>query len=103
MTIDHALAYLAVFAVALAGSLAATPVARRLAHRWGVLDQPSHRKVHLNPTPLLGGLAIYAAFWLAVLLVSRFEVAAPEATEAPYSTSTACRWGRPSLTNRWLV
>jgi UDP-GlcNAc:undecaprenyl-phosphate GlcNAc-1-phosphate transferase len=78
MTFDHALAYLAVFAVALAASLAATPVARRLAHRWGVLDQPSHRKVHLNPTPLLGGLAVYAAFWLTVLVVTRFEVAAPE-------------------------
>jgi UDP-GlcNAc:undecaprenyl-phosphate GlcNAc-1-phosphate transferase len=32
----------------------------------------------LHPTPLLGGLAVYAAFWLAVLMISRFEVAAPE-------------------------
>src|SRR3954447_21344240 len=78
MTADHALAYVVVFAVALGASLAATPMARRLARRWGVLDQPSHRKVHLNPTPLLGGLAIYAAFWLAVLIISRFQVAAPE-------------------------
>src|SRR5688500_1961065 len=71
-------AYLAVFGMALAASLGATPVARELARRWGVLDQPSHRKVHLNPTPLLGGLAVYAAFWLAVLLVSRLELFAPE-------------------------
>lgn len=75
---QYALAYAAVFAVALAASLAGTPVARRLAQRLGVLDQPSHRKVHLRPTPLLGGLAVYAGFWLAVLLVSRLEVAAPE-------------------------
>ena len=78
MSGDYALAYLSVFSVALAASLLGTPVARRLAHRWGVLDRPSHRKVHLTPTPLLGGLAVYAAFWLAVLVVSRFEVAAPE-------------------------
>ena len=75
---QYTLAYLAVFAVALAASLAGTPVARRLAHQWGVLDQPSDRKVHLNPTPLLGGLAVYAAFWLGVLIVSRLKVAAPE-------------------------
>lgn len=75
---QHGLAYLAVFAMALAASLAGTPVARRLAHRWGVLDQPSHRKVHVRPTPLLGGIAIYAGFWLSVLIISRFEVAAPE-------------------------
>jgi UDP-GlcNAc:undecaprenyl-phosphate/decaprenyl-phosphate GlcNAc-1-phosphate transferase len=72
------LAYLAVFGMALGASLAGTPVARELARRWGVLDQPSHRKVHINPTPLLGGLAVYGAFWLAVLLVSRLEIAAPE-------------------------
>ena len=71
-------AYLVVFGVAIAASLAGTPMARELARRWGVLDQPSHRKVHLNPTPLLGGLAVYAAFWLAVLLVSRLEIFSPE-------------------------
>ncbi|HEU5314899.1 MAG TPA: MraY family glycosyltransferase [Chloroflexota bacterium] len=72
------LAYVAVFGAALGASLVATPIARGLARRWGVLDQPSHRKVHHDPTPLLGGLAVYAAFWLAVLLVSRLEIAAPE-------------------------
>ena len=75
---QYTLAYFTVFAVALAASLAGTPVARRLAHRWGILDRPSHRKVHLRPTPLLGGLAIYAGFWLSVLSVSRLEVAASE-------------------------
>ena len=72
------LAYAAVFGVALAASLIGTPIAREGARRWGVLDQPSHRKVHRTPTPLLGGLAIYAAFWLGLLLVSRLEIAAPE-------------------------
>jgi len=34
----------------------------------GVIDQPSARKVHVTPMPLLGGLAIYAAFVAALLL-----------------------------------
>ena len=74
----YATAYLAVFALALAASLVGTPVARRLAHRFGVLDQPSNRKVHRAPTPLLGGLAVYAGFWGAVLLATRIEFAAPD-------------------------
>lgn len=77
-SLSHFLAYLVVFATALAASLIGTPIARRLARQLGVLDRPSQRKVHLTPTPLLGGLAVYAAFWIAVLLVSRVEVAAPD-------------------------
>jgi len=36
---------------------------RRWAPRWGLVDEPGHRKVHAAPTPLGGGLAI----WLGVL------------------------------------
>jgi UDP-GlcNAc:undecaprenyl-phosphate GlcNAc-1-phosphate transferase len=75
---QYTLAYVSVFAAALGASLLGTPIARRLARQWGVIDQPSGRKVHLQPTPLLGGLAIYAGFWIGLLLVTRFEVAAPE-------------------------
>ncbi len=42
----------------------AVPVVRRLATRWGLLDQPAARKVHEVPTPLGGGLAI----WLGTVL-----------------------------------
>jgi UDP-GlcNAc:undecaprenyl-phosphate/decaprenyl-phosphate GlcNAc-1-phosphate transferase len=37
---------------------------RRWAPRWGLIDKPGARKVHIAPTPLGGGLAI----WLAVIL-----------------------------------
>ncbi|NDE76609.1 MAG: undecaprenyl/decaprenyl-phosphate alpha-N-acetylglucosaminyl 1-phosphate transferase, partial [Proteobacteria bacterium] len=70
----YALAYLIVFIVALAASLVGTPLARRVAHRFGVLDQPSARKVHRTPTPLLGGLAIYAGFWVSVIAATRLEL-----------------------------
>lgn len=59
--------YLALFLLALGLSLALTPLVRRLATRWGVLDRPDRsRKIHDRPTPRLGGLAIYAAFLLAL-------------------------------------
>jgi UDP-GlcNAc:undecaprenyl-phosphate GlcNAc-1-phosphate transferase len=65
-----------IFASALVLAIGATPVIRRVALRLGVLDQPSSRKIHVNPIPLLGGLAIYAAFIAAVLLFGgRFGLA----------------------------
>ena len=67
--------YLAVFSSALAIVLLATPWAMSAARRLGVLDVPNARKVHLQPTPLLGGVAIYAAIWIALLLISRLELA----------------------------
>ncbi len=48
-------------------SFGLTPLAIRIAHTLGILDIPASRKVHAAPTPLLGGLAIYLAFTLAVL------------------------------------
>lgn len=50
--------------VAFAVSVAATPLAIRLARTLGVIDHPVGAKIHLLPTPLLGGLAIFAAFLL---------------------------------------
>ncbi|MFV1965882.1 MAG: MraY family glycosyltransferase [Pirellulaceae bacterium] len=35
-----------------------TYAARTLAPRWGLVDRPNQRKVHTQPTPLGGGLAI---------------------------------------------
>ncbi len=57
-----------IFTAALTLALAATPVARRLAVRTNMVDQPAKRKAHLTPTPMLGGLAIYAAVLLALIL-----------------------------------
>jgi len=47
-------------------SLALTPLAAMLAVRFEMLDRPDPRKLHSNPTPLLGGLAIYVAFLLSI-------------------------------------
>lgn len=54
------------FAVALTASFGLTWPVRRLALYAGFVDRPSARKVHLRPMPLLGGVAIYAGFVIAV-------------------------------------
>ncbi|HEV2489361.1 MAG TPA: MraY family glycosyltransferase [Candidatus Acidoferrales bacterium] len=59
------------FAVALLASLGLTGPLRQIALRTGMVDHPGPRKVHLKPVPLLGGLAIYAGFVLAVVITMR--------------------------------
>ena len=52
-----------------------TPLARRIALRLGITDAPSARKIHRAPMPLLGGVAMYAAFIVALLVFgSRFYI-----------------------------
>lgn len=60
---------LLILITALTGTLLATPVVRRMALRLGVVDQPNARKVHLKPIPLLGGVAIYLGFVLALVFL----------------------------------
>ncbi|MEJ2732399.1 MAG: MraY family glycosyltransferase [Anaerolineae bacterium] len=60
--------FLLIFASALLLAIGGTPIARRIALRLGVIDQPNARKIHINPIPLLGGVAIYGSFIAALLL-----------------------------------
>ena len=60
--------YVVIFLAALAFAMGGTPVARKLAVVPGVVDQPGARKLHARSMPLLGGVAIYAACVLAVLV-----------------------------------
>ncbi|MEO8287735.1 MAG: MraY family glycosyltransferase [Chloroflexota bacterium] len=64
---------LLIFLTALVFSVVATPVVKRLARRYDVLDAPSARKIHANPVPLLGGAAIYLAVILSLVLVGHLE------------------------------
>ena len=56
--------YYAVLVLAAVAAFLATPLVRRLAFRWGAIDLPSVRKVHTEPMPRLGGLAVFAGFWV---------------------------------------
>src|SRR5258705_12704382 len=57
------------FFIALFASLFLTVPVRALALRVGMVDLPGPRKVHLQPIPLLGGLAMYAGVVLGVLFL----------------------------------
>jgi UDP-GlcNAc:undecaprenyl-phosphate/decaprenyl-phosphate GlcNAc-1-phosphate transferase len=46
------------FLAAFGSALILTPVCRLVALRLGVVDQPGGKKIHVQPTPLLGGPAI---------------------------------------------
>jgi UDP-GlcNAc:undecaprenyl-phosphate GlcNAc-1-phosphate transferase len=60
---------LAIVAAALFLALVGTPAMRVVARRLGVLDQPAGRKLHTQPVPLLGGIAIYGAVVGSLLLL----------------------------------
>jgi len=57
------------FLIALLASLTLTMHVRAFALRVGMVDRPGPRKVHLQPIPLLGGLAIYGGVALSVLFL----------------------------------
>src|SRR5437660_8477003 len=46
----------------------AVPLAIRLSRRYGVVAQPGGRHAHANPTPVLGGLAMWIGFAIALLV-----------------------------------
>lgn len=68
------LVWLYLMLVAFAVALLVVPVVRAMAVALGVLDQPSARKVHARPTPLLGGAAVYVAFAVTVLANFNFSL-----------------------------
>lgn len=57
------------FILALILSLGLTPVLKKLAFKWQIVDRPDFgRKIHYKPMPLLGGLGIFASFFIVLLL-----------------------------------
>jgi UDP-GlcNAc:undecaprenyl-phosphate GlcNAc-1-phosphate transferase len=65
---DHLLPGLWPMLVAFAACALVVPLAILLSNRTGVIAQPGGRHAHANPTPLLGGLALYVGFAAAVLI-----------------------------------
>lgn len=62
--------YLACYLVGLLVSYLLTPLVILQARRMGAVDKPLHRKVHREPTPMMGGLAIFFGTWIPLLLLS---------------------------------
>lgn len=56
------------FLTAFVVSLVLTPVIRRLAAPLGLVDQPGLRKVHVTPTPMGGGIAVFLGLLIPLVL-----------------------------------
>jgi UDP-GlcNAc:undecaprenyl-phosphate GlcNAc-1-phosphate transferase len=60
--------YLLAFVGAFATALIALPLWRKWCLRSGLVDDPGHRKIHEQPVPLAGGLAVMTGLVLPILL-----------------------------------
>jgi UDP-GlcNAc:undecaprenyl-phosphate GlcNAc-1-phosphate transferase len=64
---DHVLLAVLVMMATTALSSALVPASRVLARHFGVIDTPGHRKVHAEPMPRMGGVAVFFSFTVVVL------------------------------------
>ncbi|MFA5021605.1 MAG: MraY family glycosyltransferase [Patescibacteria group bacterium] len=60
--------YILPLLLALALALILTPLVKKLAGFLNIIDNPAPRKIHSKPIPLMGGLAIFIAFVLTVII-----------------------------------
>lgn len=61
------------FLISLVLSYLLTPTAGVIAQKLGLVDKPSSIKAHAHPTPLLGGLAIFISFFLALIFTAGID------------------------------
>jgi UDP-N-acetylmuramyl pentapeptide phosphotransferase/UDP-N-acetylglucosamine-1-phosphate transferase len=77
-----------VFGVTLLVSLLLTPLVRRVAVKRGLLDLPGEeRRVHKEPVPRLGGLAMFAAFAVGVVLTFVIPIGRAEFGNARFEST----------------
>src|SRR6266849_7321593 len=62
--------YVLAFGLTLCLAAIGTPLVARLARRVGAICRPSGDRWHREPTPLLGGVAIYTAFVVGAVLLA---------------------------------
>lgn len=64
------LRWLYILLFAFLGTGALTPLMMQVGHHWDLVDTPTDRKIHVQPTPRLGGIAVYCGFVGSVMLNS---------------------------------
>lgn len=69
--------YLLVAVLAAVVTYLTTPLARWCALRWGAITAVRDRDVHAIPTPRLGGMAMFAGLFVALLIASRLPFLEP--------------------------
>lgn len=74
MSAEHLLSFIVVLVLAAGLSYGLTPLAQRLGLRWGIVDVPRSRHRHKQVTSKFGGLALYVAFTVTVLVAQVLPV-----------------------------
>ena len=69
------LSWFFILVTALLISCLITPLVRIIATKIGAMDIPDERKIHKKPVPRLGGLAIYIALIISIMLNFHFSLA----------------------------
>ncbi|HKP51891.1 MAG TPA: MraY family glycosyltransferase [Chloroflexia bacterium] len=86
--IDPLFAMPLIFVVTLGLSFGLTVLVRKVALQRGLVDEPGEeRRVHRVPIPRLGGLAMFAAFAVGVLLTFVFDIRAGKSGNAAFEGS----------------
>lgn len=62
-------------------TLILTPILIKISLKINATDKPNHRKVHTNPIPTLGGLAIFVSFMIGLFILQ---------PASPYHLSIIC-------------
>lgn len=65
-------------------ALITVPIAIKLGHRFNLLDHPGRHKRHKKPVPFVGGLALFAVFWITLLAL---ELLSPESALGKLSST----------------
>ena len=60
---------LCTFFLAFSVSICLTPLVRRMAFKYDVCAKPNHRTIHKKATPQLGGISIFVAFFIGILVI----------------------------------
>ena len=61
--------YAVVFLVGLVAALVLVPLVKKVAPFLGLVDEPSKRRIHKTPIPRCGGIAVFAATHIALMVV----------------------------------
>jgi len=61
--------YVVVFLVSLVVAWLLVPVVKKIAPVLGLVDEPSERRIHKTPIPRCGGIAVFAATHIALIVV----------------------------------
>ena len=92
--------YLLTLVVAATVTYLLTPVARRIALRWGAMTAVRDRDVHAIPTPRLGGIAMLGGFGAGMLVATQMPFLGPRLGDGRADAARCSSGAGPDLPAR---